>query len=198
SISGYATKFTRVKEVSSKEELYDYLAEIRYALLFKSLDFEVTMEPEGDKGPDLKITKDDIVAFVEVTRFRPTKELQNTYNMSQSPEGEIEVEEYASVDKCIQKIYSKVTGKFNQLKDYYGILALWNDSDEIDFEDILPSIKNIKSITDESVVIPDNLNLIVFASFEYLDRQFHCYKISTKLDEKLETLSSGHYCPVNS
>lgn len=188
---GYKAKFTRIKEASSKEELYDYLAEIRYALLFKNLQYGVIMEPNGDRGPDLKITKDDFVAFVEVTRFRPTNDPQNTYDISNSPVGELEVVKYAYVDKCIQKIYSKVIGKFIQIDDYRGILALWNDSEEIDFEDILPSIRNIKSVEDRSVKIPDNLELIIFSSFESSDKQFHCHKLKTESNKELIELSAS-------
>ncbi|MBJ6752677.1 hypothetical protein [Geomonas anaerohicana] len=186
-IPGHATKFNRIEEAKSKEELADYLAELRYALIFKKLGYLVTMEPEGDKGPDLKIEKEAFVAFVEVTRFRPTPELQKTYEISSDLADDIEVVDYASVENCIQKVYSKVTNKFNQVADFHAILAIWNDSEAIDHSDMPQAIKNIISIDDGSVLVPKNLNTIIFGSFESNEKQFYCFKMKLNVDEATQS-----------
>ena len=62
--------FARIAAASDKEQLEDYLAEVRYALIFCGLGFEVTIEPGGNKGPDLSISRDGHSAVVEIMRFR--------------------------------------------------------------------------------------------------------------------------------
>ena len=46
------------------------LAEVRYALIFAGLGFDVEFEPDGDKGPDLGIKRDGEKVVVEIMRFR--------------------------------------------------------------------------------------------------------------------------------
>ena len=47
------SKFKRIANASDGEQLDDYLAEIRYALILAGLGFQVVIEPLGKKGPDL-------------------------------------------------------------------------------------------------------------------------------------------------
>ena len=46
-ISGASLKFKRIANAPDREQLYDYLAEIRYALVFTSIGFQVKLEPLG-------------------------------------------------------------------------------------------------------------------------------------------------------
>ena len=62
--------FRRVASAADREQLGDYLAEVRYALIFAGLHFEVHLEPLGRRGPDLKVSRDNHETFVEVMRFR--------------------------------------------------------------------------------------------------------------------------------
>jgi hypothetical protein len=62
--------FRRVASATDREQFADYLAEVRYTLIFTGLRFEVQIEPLGREGPDLKVSRDDYEAFVEVRRFR--------------------------------------------------------------------------------------------------------------------------------
>jgi hypothetical protein len=189
-IDKYQSKLNRIGRVYSKEDLNDYLAEIRYALLFLSLQYKVIMEPCGDKGPDLKIIKDEFSALIEVTRFRPSKICQETYNMLGKQPEELKVNEYASVNECIQRIYTKVIGKFEQIDGYRSIIAIWNDSEEIDYADVKPAIKDMMSVNDGSIDIPANLELIIFSSFESSDKQVYSYRLKLESDEKLLALLS--------
>jgi len=51
---------------SDAESVFDYFAEVRYALVFASLGFDVQVEPLGQKGPDLQVDRDNQSALVEV------------------------------------------------------------------------------------------------------------------------------------
>ena len=62
--------FKRITSSSDREQLEDCLAEVRYALAFVGLGFQVEIEPLGRKGPDMRISRDGHQAVVEVTRFR--------------------------------------------------------------------------------------------------------------------------------
>ena len=62
--------FYRIASAPDQEQLQDYLAEIRYAVVFAGLGFQVTIEPLGAAGPDLKVARNGHEAIVEVMRFR--------------------------------------------------------------------------------------------------------------------------------
>ena len=47
--------FQRIASAKDKEQIADSLAEIRYALIFAGLDFEVEFEPAGNQGPERRL-----------------------------------------------------------------------------------------------------------------------------------------------
>src|SRR2546425_12576373 len=58
----------RIAQAKSTEQILDYFAEVRFALLFAHLRFEAAFEPIGVKGPDLSISRDRQSAYIEVKR----------------------------------------------------------------------------------------------------------------------------------
>lgn len=63
--------FRRISEATDGETIKDYLAEVRYALIFSDLGFVVGFDPLGPgKVPDLEIGRDGVEAIAEVKRFR--------------------------------------------------------------------------------------------------------------------------------
>jgi hypothetical protein len=72
-IEGVESVFQRIIE-RDDEMVLDHLVEIKYGLLFKGLGFRARFEPTGPKGPDLRVERDGVSAFVEVKRYRPKGE----------------------------------------------------------------------------------------------------------------------------
>ena len=56
---GSESVFRRMARAKGTEAILDYLAEIRFAMIFVGSRFEPEFEPDGKKGPDLRIS--DIV-----------------------------------------------------------------------------------------------------------------------------------------
>src|SRR2546422_11084935 len=69
-LKGSELTFRRIAQANDAEQMLDYLAEIRFGLMFEQLHFETEFEPFGVKGPDLSISRDGQSAYVEVKRFR--------------------------------------------------------------------------------------------------------------------------------
>src|ERR1700746_3472713 len=68
-LKGSESTFRRIARANDAEQISDYLAEIRFGLMFAQVHFETEFEPMGIKGPDLSISRDGQSAYVEVKRF---------------------------------------------------------------------------------------------------------------------------------
>ena len=132
------SKFKRIANASDREQLNDYLAEIRYALIFVALGFQVYVEPLGNKGPDLKISRNGYDIFVEVSRFRLVTAGPGKVS--------IHLEKYGNLEKEFIKTLEKILGKFRQVGDKNSVIAIWNDDECIDE---LTSRFAVKHLNDE-------------------------------------------------
>src|SRR3972149_9187767 len=130
----------RMASAPDKDQLEDYLAEVRYALVFSGLGFTVEIEPLGKKGPDFKVSRDGKDVFLEVTRFRsihpgpPPADLDEEIPL---------LTEYGDPSRDIRKAIEKVVGKFRQIGNEAAIIGVWNDDgnmEEIEVEMALQSI----------------------------------------------------------
>jgi len=179
-MSGASLKFKRIASARDKEELYDYLAEIRYALVFAGLGFQVRLEPLGKKGPDLEISRDGHIAVVEVKRFRQInpgplkislsdKEfLDNTFLLE--PWGDLERE----VNKCI----SRIGEKFKQVGDRASIIALWNDDEDLDEIGHEETVRRLRDYAAQGASHPSGLLFVLYASNWCRPRQqFYCFPL---------------------
>jgi hypothetical protein len=106
------------------ESLWDSLAELRYALVFRSIGCDVSWEPDGRAGPDLAVRSGDATFAVEVARFRPMND--------GPPPLEEFLQVYGNPDRDLAKSMTKITGKFRQIGDRPAIVALWNDDEALE------------------------------------------------------------------
>ena len=132
-IEGVQSVFKRMLK-SDDEQLLDHLMEIQYGLLFNWIDFEVRFEPTGNKGPDLLVARDGVVAFVEVKRYRPKagEEIPDYDGAGET------IPPYGDPAYAQERIARDLLEKLRQIAPRngiaHGILALWSDRDY--FEDI--------------------------------------------------------------
>jgi len=139
SFHGSDSVFRRITQAKDTETILDYFAEIRFAMIFARLGFELEFEPCGMKGPDLRISRDSCSAHVEVKRFRPSPDDEN-------PAYSAEVEPlvccpmllpYGNPEKNIKVIEDKLAEKFKQLNADTAVVAFWSDRlavEELEFQ----------------------------------------------------------------
>jgi hypothetical protein len=113
-----------------KEELDDYRAEAVYALVFAGLEFTVTFEPFGRKGPDLEVSRGGHRAVVEITRFRKHYAGPPTFDPSDDGE-DAELSQYGDPRRDINKSFEKLRAKLSQVGDESAIIAVWNDDGDL-------------------------------------------------------------------
>lgn len=172
-MSGSAVKFHEIANESNKEQLLDTLAEVKYAVIFSELDFSVEIEPlrkeSQGANPDLRISKDSYSSFVEVGRFRPSR---NPVPMLSSTSGVLS--EYGDPQRDWQKIFDKVEGKFRQAGGD-GIIAFWNNNDNLEYVEV-------ESAAHTHVIQgrPNKSSFLLFRS-HLEDANFFCYKLRVSL-----------------
>lgn len=138
SMPGASRKFDTIANERDVEQLNDTLTEIKYAVIFAQLGFQVEIEPLSNKqevssNPDLRITRDGYSSFVEVKRFRapgpfsPGQRLQPLPN--EIPET-YEFPPFGDPIKDVRKILTEIENKFRQAGTE-GIIAIWNSNDEL-------------------------------------------------------------------
>lgn len=167
------SKFKRIANASDGEQLNDYLAEIRYALILAGLGFQVVIEPLGKKGPDLKITRNGYDIFVEVSRFR----LVNVGPGKVSTHLEV----YGNLEKEFTKTLGKIRDKLRQVGGKNSAIAIWNDDECIDE---LSSRFAVKHLNDDkyrkAYQVPDNLLFVIYGS-NWINisqnKQLYCYPL---------------------
>jgi len=164
-MEGAGRLFKRIAEAGDSDAIDDHLAPARYALMFAGLGFMVGPEPTGAKGPDLSIARDGYSAAVEVTRFRKEPADQIAEARKALPAGLLQ--EYGDPMRYVERrIRDKVMDKFRQLRQGTGVLALWNDDDELQE---LEMSQALGELAEEGVAgtlqVPPGLYLIVYASW---------------------------------
>lgn len=180
-MSGACPKFKSIATAREKERLYDYLAEIRYALVFASLGFQVKLEPLGREGPDLEISRDGHIAVVEVKRFRQINPGPSKISLSDKEflNDTFLLESWGDFGREINKCISQIRKKFKQVGHGDSIIALWNDDedlDEIGHEEAVRRLHNYSAKQGSSP--PSGLLFILYASNWYRQRhQFYCFPL---------------------
>jgi hypothetical protein len=165
--------FRRVACATDKEQLADYLVEIRYALIFVGLRFEVEFEPSGGKGPDLGIVRDAQQAIVEIMRFRkiypgpPDLELTDT---------DLILPEYGNPPRDTRKAFEKIVAKFPQVANQRGIIAIWNDDEDLEEAETKTAISNIRNDAEIGILsLPGDLLFVLYGSKWIIDKQLYCF-----------------------
>jgi hypothetical protein len=167
----------RIANAPDRDQLFDYLAEIRYALVFVELGFGVHFEPLGRKGPDLGISRNGHDTVVEVKRFRQVD--LGPPNMSLSDQeflkGVCLLEPYGNPERDIKRIVSQIAKKLRQVGSSHSIIALWNE-DESDIETEVAVRELSSSAAQQGFTLPAGLLFILYgSSWQRPRQQFHCF-----------------------
>jgi hypothetical protein len=169
---GSTVKFEEIGNECNREQLLDTLAEVKYAVIFSELGFQVEIEPLRNElqgaNPDLRVSKDGYSSIVEVRRFRPSA--------SQVPVSSTSgvLTEYGNPPRDWQKIFGEIEGKFRQAGSE-GIIAFWNNSDNLESAEV-ESAAHAHALQ----ASPRRSSFVLFRS--YLDDEdFSCYKLRYRL-----------------
>lgn len=161
------------------EFLWDSLAELRYALVFRSIGCDVSWEPDGRTGPDLAVRSGNTTFAVEVTRFRPMNE-------GPLPLGEF-LQVYGNPDRDVAKSITKITGKFRQLGHRPAIIALWNDDEALEALEVRAAMGDLC----QSAQHPEGLVGVVYGSkwIKLIDpQQLFWFPVASETDPVAESI----------
>lgn len=170
--------FQRIASAKDKEQIADSLAEIRYALIFAGLGFEVEFEPAGNRGPDLGIKRDGEEAVVEIMRFRKTNSEIPLLNLDDE---NFILPGYGNIPQDTHKAFGKILNKFRQVETQKGIIAIWNDDEVLD--EIEPSIAVnwIRADVKNGLLsLPNSLLFVLYGSIWQLgNKQLYCFSLQS-------------------
>lgn len=144
---------SRIGSAGAEGQLMDYLAELRYALVFRDLGFTVEIEPLGRKGPDLEVSREGLSAVVEIARFRPM-------NPGPPESGGELLAEYGNPSRDVAKSLAKIVHKFEQLVGNLSIIAIWNDDDALEELEMSSAVRDLVG----SPGTPSSLQFVLFGS----------------------------------
>lgn len=154
--------FRRIKNASSANQIWDYLAEARYALIFYGLGFSVKNEPSGDAGPDLSVERDGAHAVVEVKNCLPN-DLDPELEEFDDDEDDLEtLPVIGDLMHDSDAAYLDIANKFRQIRGEQAIIAIWSDRlvrMEIEFD-----LACRRLMLDE--IRPQNLLFILYGSHD--------------------------------
>jgi hypothetical protein len=146
-IANVERKYRRLEEASaSQADLLDYLAELRFALMFRALGFEVEAEPLGkEKGPDFRVVRDGLSAMLECFRLRPAYGGPLVLDLS-DPDPSPTVREYGNVGRDTQKAHEKIAQKFSQIEgSEMSLIGVWNDERELEELEVGIAVSNLRA-----------------------------------------------------
>lgn len=165
-VTNVQSKFRLILSARDREVLCDYLSELRYALMFRSLGFDVEAEPLGKEGPDFRVRRDEKEAMLECMRLRRVHPgpsvLDLTDDITDTP---LRLLEYGDPLRDTRKAFSKIIDKFPQIRDFEALLAIWNDDGDLEEFEVYEALAGI--VTDavaEHYHLPPGLRAVVYAS----------------------------------
>ncbi len=176
--------FRRIESAKDKEQLLDYLAEIRYVLFFIGSGFEVEFEPAGNRGADLGIKRDGEKAVVEIMRFRKINSGLPLLNIEDE---NLILPEYGNIPRDIRKAFDKLLAKFRQIENQKGIIAIWNDDEELEEIETEAAVYDIRNDVEKGLLeIPKGLLFALYGSKWIGNQQLYCYPFQD-FEEPFET-----------
>lgn len=176
--------FQHIASTKDKEQLLDYLAEIRYALLFIGFGFEVEFEPAGNRGPDLGIMRDNEKAVVEIMHFRKINFGLPLLNLEDE---NLTLPEYGNIPRDIRKTFGKFLAKFRQIENRKGIIAIWNDDEELEEIETEAAVYDIRNDINKGLLaIPNGLLFALYGSKWIGNQQLYCFPFQD-LEQPFET-----------
>lgn len=178
-LPGVSSTFRRIADATDRDQLCDYLAEIRYALVFTGLGFKVQFEPLGKMGPDLGISRDGHRAVVEVKRFRQVDFDPPNFSLSSKEflHDTFSLDPYGNPERDIKKTIRGIAGKFKQVGNRVSIIALWNEK-ENDIETEIAVRELCNDTAQQAFTLPPGLLFILYgSSWQRPRQQFHCFPL---------------------
>jgi hypothetical protein len=168
--------FSRIASAPDQEQLQDYLAEIRYALIFAGLGFHVTVEPLGATGPDLGVARDGHAAIVEVMLFREVYAGPPIFD----PDKDLTLQEYGNPARDVRKAAQKLVDKFRQVGAENGIIAVWNDDGDMASDHVRTAVNVLSDDVELKALIPPEALLFVLYGSHWVRagdrRQLYCFQ----------------------
>jgi len=166
--------FQRIASAKDKEQIADSLAEIRYALIFAGLGFDVEFEPAGNQGPDLGINRDDKEVVVEIMHFRKINSKLPLLNLDDE---NLVLPEYGNIPRDVRKAFDKILSKFRQIENQKGIIAIWNDDEELEEIETLTAVEDVRTdVKNGLMTIPNGLLFALYGSIWQLgNKQLYCF-----------------------
>jgi hypothetical protein len=170
--------FKRISSTADKEEIKDYIIEIWYSLAFVGLSFNVEIEPLGKQGPDLKISRDDNHAFVEIMRFRKVYLGPPEFNLS---DGQEILSGYGDIYRDVEKAFRKILNKFSQIGKENSIIAIWNDDGDMEEAHVKTAVAKLSEDATKNIIsLPEGLFSILYGS-EWVHlcdkKQLYCFPL---------------------
>jgi hypothetical protein len=177
---GASRLFLRIASVSDKEQLDDYFAEIVYALVFAGLGFQVEIEPFGQKGPDLRVSRDGHQTVVEITRFRKIYPGPPEFDISDEDE-KSELSDYGDPHRDARKSFEKLLSKFSQVGDKQSIIAIWNDDGDLEEGEVKTAVNALCNDAERGILsLHRRLLLVLYGSpwVRTIDhKQLYCFPL---------------------
>jgi hypothetical protein len=161
-IRNLASKLRLIERATDVEVLRDYLCELRFALIFRSLGFDVEADPMGKKGPDFRVVRDGKDAMLECTRLRRIypgpPELGVTDPLPT-------LGDYGDPRRDTKKAFSKITSKFPQVTGFDSIVAVWNDDGDLEEFEVGEAVGHIRNdVTAGRYPLPLGLQAVLYSS----------------------------------
>jgi len=176
SMSGASRKFKQIASSPNKEQVEDYLAEIRYALVFAGIGFNIEIEPYGDKGPDLRVSFDSHKTVIEIMRFRKVYSGPSVLDLDDE---NLILPEYGNIPRDVRKSFEKISKKFQQVGSEDSIIAIWNDEEELDELEVGTAVRDLINDANRNILnLPNGLQFVLYGSKWARagdHRQLHCF-----------------------
>jgi len=128
-IRNVAPKLRLIERATDVEVLLDYLCELRFALIFRSLGFDVEAEPLGRAGPDFWVVRDGKGVMLECTRLRRIHQGPSELGATDPLPTLVD---YGDPRRDTKKAFEKIRDKFPQVADRDTIVAIWNDDGDLE------------------------------------------------------------------
>jgi len=175
--------FKQIMSAPDEDQLGDYLAEVKYALIFAGLGFQVEVDPKGKKGPDLGISRNGHYAVVEVTRFRKVHSGPPMLDMSDKLST---LQQYGNPPRDIRKSIEKILNKLRQVQNGESIIAIWNDDEDLEEVEVQEAVEGIRDEAAQGILtLPNGLLFVLYGSNRIGQdgRQLYCFPIHYSAQE---------------
>ena len=173
-VRGVNNVFARIATSKDKEQIEDYLVEIRFGIVFLGLGFEIEFEPLGRQGPDLRIKRENHQMIIEIMRFRKIFPGPPPFNPNDE---NLILPTYGNSPRDIRKTFEKVLSKFRQLNDQHSMIAIWNDDGDLEEVEVRTAVNDICADVAKGILsIPLKLLFVLYGS-QWIGRnkQLHCF-----------------------